>query len=138
MVELHEAMGCMIQQKKHKLVLNVNVHCLNLTVQQPWLKNFLNSADIVFCDGAGVMLGAKLLGETIPERITYADWFWQLAEWCTVNEHSLYFLEPNQASPKRPLRSSRTAILSYGLQDVTMAILTRLQRVARTRRLSGK
>lgn len=90
--ELHDAMGIMIQQNRHALVLNVNVHCLNLAAEQPWLRDYLNSADLVFCDGAGVRLGAKMLGQHIPERITYADWFWQLAEWCATEGHTLYFL----------------------------------------------
>lgn len=90
--QLHDAMGHMIDSQAHALVLNVNAHCLNLAAERPWLRDFLNSAGVVFCDGAGVMLGARLLGQHIPERITYADWFWQLAEWCVAHGHSLYFL----------------------------------------------
>jgi len=48
--------------------------------------SFLNRAEIVFCDGAGVMLGARILGYHIPQRITYADWTWQLAEFAEAQD----------------------------------------------------
>jgi len=38
------------------------------------------------------MLGAKLLGHHIPERITYADWLWQLAAFAEPRQISFYFL----------------------------------------------
>jgi N-acetylglucosaminyldiphosphoundecaprenol N-acetyl-beta-D-mannosaminyltransferase len=47
---------------------------------------------LVFCDGAGVMLGARLLGHHIPERITYADWIWQLAEFAEPRGFTFFFL----------------------------------------------
>lgn len=90
--ELHETLAAYVENRQHALVLNVNVHCLNLSYKQPWLRNFLNRAEIVFCDGAGVMLGGRLLGYKIPERITYADWMWQLAAFAEEQQYSLYFL----------------------------------------------
>jgi N-acetylglucosaminyldiphosphoundecaprenol N-acetyl-beta-D-mannosaminyltransferase len=74
------------------LVLNVNAHCLNLCYADPALRGFFNAADVVFCDGAGVMLAARLLGRRIPERITYADWAWDLAAFAAAEGFSLFFL----------------------------------------------
>lgn len=90
--QLHEKIEGIITQQRSELILNVNVHCLNLAYTRPWLHNFLNQAEIVFCDGAGVILGAKLLGHHIPERITYADWVWQLAEFAEPRGFTFYFL----------------------------------------------
>lgn len=90
--ELHAQLADLIEEGKRAQVLNVNVHGLNLAVQNSWLRDALNEAEIVFCDGAGVILGARLLGHHIPERITYADWMWQLAEFAAVRSYSLYFL----------------------------------------------
>ena len=90
--QLHQQMVASIAQDAHTLALNVNVNCLNLAFEHPWLIQFLNQAEIVFCDGAGVMLGAKILGHQIPERITYADWFWQLAEFAEPHGYTFYFL----------------------------------------------
>lgn len=90
--QLHEYIGATIAAKARNLVLNVNVHCMNLAYRTPWLKDFLNAAPVVFCDGAGVMWAARLQGNAIPERITYADWMWQLAAYCEARGYSLYFL----------------------------------------------
>ena len=38
------------------------------------------------------MLGAWFLGYKIPERITYADWTWQLAELAVSRDFTLFFL----------------------------------------------
>ena len=89
---LHREMGRLIRNGNRGSVLNVNVHCLNLCYEDPELRAFLNGADVVFCDGAGVMLAARLLGRRIPERITYADWAWRLAAFAEAEGFSLYLL----------------------------------------------
>jgi N-acetylglucosaminyldiphosphoundecaprenol N-acetyl-beta-D-mannosaminyltransferase len=90
--QLHTLLAAKIHNQQKALILNVNVHCLNLAYEQKWLRSFLNSADVVFCDGAGVMLAARLLGQQIPQRITYADWIWQLAEFAEPRGHTFFFL----------------------------------------------
>lgn len=90
--QLHKELAQMVETNAHAEVLNVNVHCLNLAADNPWLRDYLNQAEIVFCDGAGIMLGARILGQHIPERITYADWMWQLAEFAAARGYSFYFL----------------------------------------------
>ncbi len=91
--QLHAAMGEFIDQGKHALVLNANVHALNLAYELPWYRHFLNQAELTFCDGAGVALAARLAdGFHIPRRITYADWVWELAEFAESRGHSFFFL----------------------------------------------
>ncbi len=90
--ELHDRLAHLIDGHAHAQVLHVNVHGLNLAVGNPWLRDFFNRAEIIICDGAGVMLGARLLGQHIPERITYADWMWQLGEFAEQHGFSFYFL----------------------------------------------
>lgn len=90
--QLHEELGRLIDAGAHAEVLHVNVHGLNLAAENSWMRSYLNQAEIVFCDGAGVILGARLLGEHIPERITYADWMWQLAEFASSRGYSFFFL----------------------------------------------
>jgi len=90
--QLHRRIRKCIDQRQRALVLNVNASCLNLACERPWLRAFLNGADIVFCDGAGVMLAARILGRPIPERITYADWVWQLARFAEAEGFTLFFL----------------------------------------------
>ncbi|HRO25475.1 MAG TPA: glycosyltransferase, partial [Promineifilum sp.] len=71
--QLHEELAQLIETDAHAEVLHVNVHGMNLSADNPWLRDYLNQAEIVFCDGAGIILGARILGQHIPERITYAD-----------------------------------------------------------------
>jgi N-acetylglucosaminyldiphosphoundecaprenol N-acetyl-beta-D-mannosaminyltransferase len=90
--DLHARIEATIREDSHALVLNVNVHCLNLAYREPWLRQFQNRAPLVFCDGAGVRLGARILGHRIPQRITYADWMWQLAKFAERRGFTLFFL----------------------------------------------
>jgi N-acetylglucosaminyldiphosphoundecaprenol N-acetyl-beta-D-mannosaminyltransferase len=90
--ELHVEVGRLVRGGKRGLVLNVNAHCLNLCYEDPKLRDFLNGAEVVFCDGAGVRLAASILSRRIPERITYAEWAWRLAAFAAAQGFSLYFL----------------------------------------------
>jgi len=90
--QLHQCMADFISTNAHALVLNVNINCLNLSIEHRWLKSFLNRADIVFFDGFGIQLAAWILGHRFPERITYADWMWQLADFSSNSNFSLFFL----------------------------------------------
>jgi len=74
------------------LIANVNIHALNLAYEQEWFRLFLNNADVVFCDGMGVRLGARLLGFNLLERFTPADWIWRLAALSAQDAFSLFLL----------------------------------------------
>ncbi len=89
---LHEDLLKLIRLDKHALVLNVNVHAMNLAYEQPWLKAFFNQAEIVFCDGRGVVWGAKLLGQSIPITINYGYWMWRLGAFLEAQNFSIYLL----------------------------------------------
>lgn len=90
--ELHHYIAASVDNARHTLVLHVNVHGLNLAYRDTTFRRFLNQGDIVFCDGAGVVLGARILGCHIPYRITYADWTWQLAEFAEPRGFTFFFL----------------------------------------------
>lgn len=90
--ELHAEIACLVRGGELGLILNVNAHCLNLCYEDRTLRDSLNRADVVFCDGTGVMLAARMLGRRIPVRITYAAWIWRLAGFAAAEDFSLYFL----------------------------------------------
>jgi N-acetylglucosaminyldiphosphoundecaprenol N-acetyl-beta-D-mannosaminyltransferase len=73
-------------------VLYANVHVLNTAYRDSELRHILNQADLVYCDGAGVKLGARLLGHHLPERMTGADWIESLCAACAEQGTMLYFL----------------------------------------------
>lgn len=89
---LHAEISRLVRAENLGLVFNVNAHCLNLCYEDQALRDALNGADVVFCDGAGVMLAARVFGGRIPARITYAAWIWQLADFAASEGYSLYFL----------------------------------------------
>ena len=90
--QLHSFIASYIQKSCKVLILHANVNGLNLSCKHKWFRCFLNTAQIVFCDGAGVILGARILGYPISERITYADWIWQLAQFAESRGLTLFFL----------------------------------------------
>jgi N-acetylglucosaminyldiphosphoundecaprenol N-acetyl-beta-D-mannosaminyltransferase len=90
--ELHGKIKDIVKKKQKKQVLNVNIHAMNIAHSDRMFSKILNNAEIVFCDGAGVRLGARLLGYKLPSRITYADWIYQLSAFCELNNFSLYLL----------------------------------------------
>ncbi|MEO8453471.1 MAG: WecB/TagA/CpsF family glycosyltransferase [Gemmatimonadota bacterium] len=90
--ELNREIGAIIDAGEREPVLNTNIHGMNLAARMPWLKEFRNSARIVHCDGVGVMLGARVLGLRIPERITFGDWVPLLAGFAAARNYTFYFL----------------------------------------------
>jgi len=81
-----------IHSRSQTTLLYVNVHCLNLARDDRRYRDILNRAQVVYCDGTGVRLAAWLTGQKLPERMTGADWIWDLASLCVAENYSLYFL----------------------------------------------
>ncbi len=59
---------------RRSVVANVNIHAMNLACDHPWFRSFLESSAVVYCDGAGVVLGAKIAGMKPPLRLALSDW----------------------------------------------------------------
>lgn len=90
--ELHQDISRLIRQDKPGIILSANVHSLNLCQQLPWLAAFYEQADIVYVDGAGISLGAWLLGLGRFRRTTMHEWIWPAATYLAEQGHSLYLL----------------------------------------------
>ena len=78
--------------RRARRVMYVNAHVLNQSRAIPALREALEQADLVYCDGYGVRLAAKALDVEIPHRMTGADWIWGLAALCELNDQSIYLL----------------------------------------------
>jgi N-acetylglucosaminyldiphosphoundecaprenol N-acetyl-beta-D-mannosaminyltransferase len=133
--DLHAEIGRLVRGGGRGLVLNVNAHCLNLCYEDPALRAFFNGAEVVFCDGAGVMLGARILGGRIPARITYADWAWRLAAFAAAEGFSLFFLGARPGVAREAARRLRERY--PGLKIATATSTTR-RGARRARRLSRR
>jgi N-acetylglucosaminyldiphosphoundecaprenol N-acetyl-beta-D-mannosaminyltransferase len=57
----------------------VNVHVLDRVGLHKDLLPFFQQLDLCYCDGKGVVIAARLAGDHLPERMTGADWIWDLA-----------------------------------------------------------
>jgi len=71
---------------------NVNVHAINTAWNDPDFRHILNNADLVFVDGAGVQLGARLCGMRFGERLTPADWIDDMLRLCVRERWSIFWL----------------------------------------------
>jgi N-acetylglucosaminyldiphosphoundecaprenol N-acetyl-beta-D-mannosaminyltransferase len=76
---LLDAVGALVAARGRATVAYANVHVLNVAHGDAGLRAFLAAADLCYCDGGGVRIGARILGERLPERMTGADWIWDLA-----------------------------------------------------------
>ena len=56
------------------------------------LKESVHSCDIINIDGMGVVLGARFLGHSVPERVAGVDLFHELLKMSTANEFSVFLL----------------------------------------------
>jgi len=80
--------------EKKTTISNVNVRAMNFAYELPWYKDFINKSDLVFCDGFGVLLGAKLMGCCLDSanRMTCPDYIEDLALTCERENVSLFLL----------------------------------------------
>lgn len=74
------------------LIAHANLRGLNLAFEHPWLRQFYRRVDISYCDGMGVMLGARLTKQRLVERFTLADLAWPLAALAVNLEARLFLL----------------------------------------------
>jgi N-acetylglucosaminyldiphosphoundecaprenol N-acetyl-beta-D-mannosaminyltransferase len=77
---------------ERKMIMHANLMAVNMAYENPWYREILNSADLLFCDGMGLQLGARFLGDDIPERFTLADWMWKLAPLASEKNFSFFLL----------------------------------------------
>lgn len=82
------------KSRKQAIVGNVNIKAMNLACELPWYRDFLNKADLVFCDGFGVLLGAKIFGYALnsDHRMTPPDFVEDLILACEQQNISIFLL----------------------------------------------
>lgn len=95
LLRLIEEIKNFIAKDQKKTISYLNVQAVNLSFKFPYFRDFLNQSDIVFCDGFGIILGAKILGLDIRHRNTPPDWIPLLAKMCAENNYCLAFLGSN-------------------------------------------
>ena len=92
--ELLQLIMAAAQQSQKTIVANVNIRAMNLAYELDWFREFLNRSDFVFCDGFGVVLGARIMGQAIKaeHRHTPIDWIEPFVVSCAQQGLSIFFL----------------------------------------------
>jgi N-acetylglucosaminyldiphosphoundecaprenol N-acetyl-beta-D-mannosaminyltransferase len=86
----------MVHGQRKTIISYVNVHAVNIAYELGWFKDFINHAQVVFCDGFGVKWAAHFLMRKEIIRLTPPDWFDRLAGMCAENGISTFFLGTRQ------------------------------------------
>lgn len=90
--DLLQRLEIYISSGKKFRIMYFNINSANIAKKDNEYKGILNSADLVYCDGFGIAIGVKLLGNTPIYRMTGADWIYDLCKFCEERYFSLYFL----------------------------------------------
>jgi len=90
-----------IREKERGLFLYVHLHSINLAQRDGELRDALNSASITYCDGEGVRIGARILGQSLPERIPLTRWIYPFLDFCAGNNLSIYCVGTEQRIIRR-------------------------------------
>jgi N-acetylglucosaminyldiphosphoundecaprenol N-acetyl-beta-D-mannosaminyltransferase len=77
----------------------VNAHVLNLTYHHPEFLKALRQADLLYADGASLILASRLLGGNLPEKLTTTDVWPKLCEIAVQKGYRFFLLggEPGLA-----------------------------------------
>ncbi len=116
----------------------LNIHVANTAWRDLELRAFLEQVDLCYCDGAGVVLGAKIAGEVLPGRITGADWIWPLAALASDRSWRLFWLggdpgvSESAAEALRALHPELSIQADHGFHDAaaTPGLLDRINAFA--------
>ncbi|WP_204049653.1 WecB/TagA/CpsF family glycosyltransferase [Microbispora siamensis] len=69
-----------------------NVDICRAAGRDPSLRELVNAADLAVADGMPLVWAARLLGRTLPERVTGADLIWSLTEAAAVHGLPVYLI----------------------------------------------
>jgi N-acetylglucosaminyldiphosphoundecaprenol N-acetyl-beta-D-mannosaminyltransferase len=91
-VELREEVMRRIAAHVQTTVMYANIHVVNTAQNVPELRAALADADLLYCDGEGIRLAAAVLGHDLPERITGAEFIYDLARRLGEAQRSIYWI----------------------------------------------
>lgn len=82
-----------VKKPEKALFFALNVHNANMSAKHPPLKSLFHQADVVYCDGAGIKLGAAIQNQgRIPQRYANADWLFTMFDYLAEHGCTIYYL----------------------------------------------
>ena len=90
--EIESAITEYARNRRNAVVAYANIHAINIAHRDVGFRDFLNQAALLYCDGEGVRLGARILGSTLPPRVALTRWVWDLCALCEEHEFSIFLL----------------------------------------------
>ena len=96
-----DEIGKAIQFRKRICIFSGNIHSFNFASRFGWFKKLLNDSEIVRNDSSGLQLACRLLRVPVPDRNTWADFGWQLADYCSKYGYTLFFLGGTEGTAQR-------------------------------------
>ncbi len=92
MSETVETIRSAVADRRFTQHVVVNVAKLVHMRNDPQLRDSVHSCDIINIDGMGVVLGARFLGYSVPERVAGVDLFHELLAMSTNNSFPIFLL----------------------------------------------
>jgi N-acetylglucosaminyldiphosphoundecaprenol N-acetyl-beta-D-mannosaminyltransferase len=86
----------------------VNAQVINLTYQSPEFLNALRQADLLYADGASVILAADWLGGHLPEKLTTTDIWPRLCELALGRGYRFFLLGGEPGLAERAASKARS------------------------------
>jgi N-acetylglucosaminyldiphosphoundecaprenol N-acetyl-beta-D-mannosaminyltransferase len=69
-----------IEKRRRVTITHLNVHGVNVARVDEGFRCMNLASDLVYCDGIGVRLAARLAGLAVPERATATDWIFDFCD----------------------------------------------------------
>ena len=89
---LEDAITNYVRDEAKAVLAYANINAINLARKGKEFRKFLNGSSILYCDGEGVRVGARILGSTLPPRVALTRWIWDLCALCVEQRFSVFFL----------------------------------------------
>ena len=112
-ISLDDMLGVMaaaLESGTRKTILNANAYAVTVAEKNPAFASALDKADVVFCDGFGVYVAARVMGAPVRERFTYGDITEKIARVCHSKGGSLFLLGAKEGVGDRAARNLEAAI----------------------------
>ncbi|MCK6456257.1 MAG: WecB/TagA/CpsF family glycosyltransferase [Phycisphaerae bacterium] len=80
------------RQRRTTTVAYLNTHVWNLARKDESLRTALTEMSVLYADGMSFVWAARVLGATLPERLSSADYFERLVQRCADESVSIFLL----------------------------------------------